>query len=382
MLKICFICSCLEPGRDGVGDYVRRLGGELIRRGFNVLVLSLNDKFISQEFNSIQFIDSTELSVLRFPAVKTYTDRKIWFTNQLTQFNPDWVSLQFVNFGFHPYGLPTDLIRLLLPLKSKVNLHLMFHELWCGMSAHATFKEKMLGFFQKGFIKLLYKSLKPNQVFTNVPPYAAYLHTIGIQSTVVPIFGNIPVDEWGSDSDWYTFVDNLPIKRLLNSSKEWLVIGFFGTVYPVPDLQAMIEKIRTAAKQINRKVAVLKIGSNRGEDLEATTQHLEAITYWHIGVSPPAIINRVMQLVDLAIITSPADRLDKSGAAVAWLERGRPILLSSEDKSFNELVDLPAGVYQVNSVLDVLSALHERTICSPVERLKQAGAAYVSLFAN
>ena len=32
-MKIVFICGCLEPGKDGVGDYTRRLSAELIDHG-------------------------------------------------------------------------------------------------------------------------------------------------------------------------------------------------------------------------------------------------------------------------------------------------------------------------------------------------------------
>ena len=43
-MKLLFLCSSLEPGRDGVGDYTRRLAGECLRQGHEVRLLSLNDK--------------------------------------------------------------------------------------------------------------------------------------------------------------------------------------------------------------------------------------------------------------------------------------------------------------------------------------------------
>src|ERR1022692_2576923 len=48
----------------------------------------------------------------------------------LYPFNPNWVSLQFVPFGFHPKGLPFGLPRHLMSIIGSRPLHWMFHELW------------------------------------------------------------------------------------------------------------------------------------------------------------------------------------------------------------------------------------------------------------
>ena len=42
-MKFAFICGSLEPGRNGVGDYTRRLAGELAAQGHECLLVSLND---------------------------------------------------------------------------------------------------------------------------------------------------------------------------------------------------------------------------------------------------------------------------------------------------------------------------------------------------
>jgi len=68
-VKVVFLCSSLEPGRDGVGDYTRRLAAELVRQGHFSAVVSLNDKYISDVFNDIQQSEGTKLAVLRLPSV-------------------------------------------------------------------------------------------------------------------------------------------------------------------------------------------------------------------------------------------------------------------------------------------------------------------------
>ncbi len=46
-MRIAFVTSGLEPGRDGVGDYTSGLAEECARRGHTVTQIALNDPFIT-----------------------------------------------------------------------------------------------------------------------------------------------------------------------------------------------------------------------------------------------------------------------------------------------------------------------------------------------
>jgi hypothetical protein len=51
-LNIVFLCGSLQPGRDGVGVYTRRLAGEVIRQGHQASIISLTSirsLFVSSE---------------------------------------------------------------------------------------------------------------------------------------------------------------------------------------------------------------------------------------------------------------------------------------------------------------------------------------------
>lgn len=104
-MRLAFICSSLEPGRDGVGDYTRRLAGELVRQGHPSIAVALNDPHISKTVFELQEIEGVSISVLRLPIVMPWSKRVIEARNWLEAFNPDWISLQFVPFGFHRRGL-------------------------------------------------------------------------------------------------------------------------------------------------------------------------------------------------------------------------------------------------------------------------------------
>lgn len=43
-MKFLFICGSLEPGKNGVGDYTRRLAGECIRMGHDAMILALDER--------------------------------------------------------------------------------------------------------------------------------------------------------------------------------------------------------------------------------------------------------------------------------------------------------------------------------------------------
>ena len=43
-MKVVFVTSCLEPGRDGVGDYTRSLAEESTKLGHRAGLLALQDR--------------------------------------------------------------------------------------------------------------------------------------------------------------------------------------------------------------------------------------------------------------------------------------------------------------------------------------------------
>src|ERR1700676_4113974 len=101
--KIMLLCGGLEAGADGVGDYCRRLAEELSRLGVQCTVVALNDREISSERSEGL---STSVQFLRLPEQSSILARSARLSSMLSDWQPDWVSLQFVCYGFHTKGLP------------------------------------------------------------------------------------------------------------------------------------------------------------------------------------------------------------------------------------------------------------------------------------
>src|SRR5687768_14234205 len=116
-MKIFFICSSLEPGRDGAGDQARSLAAQLAKSGHEVMLASLNEQNISDRITGYQNSESVSLKVDRLPAGWSAEAKLKVIKSTVQMHSPDWVSLQFVNFGYHRYGLPWKLI---MPLRDAI----------------------------------------------------------------------------------------------------------------------------------------------------------------------------------------------------------------------------------------------------------------------
>lgn len=105
-MEILFICGSAEIGNDGVGDYTRRLCGKLIRSGHQAQILSLCDHQAVSFTSEIQVVEDIAVTVHRIPIAAPNKERLIWLQHILREFEPDWISLQYVPYSFNPKGLP------------------------------------------------------------------------------------------------------------------------------------------------------------------------------------------------------------------------------------------------------------------------------------
>ena len=208
-LAVTFICGSLEIGRDGVGDYTRRLCGEMIRTGHQASVVAINDRYLAGEKESdtgnnrskrtatsglpddleIQMSDGTAVPVLRLSSRLTWSSR-IRLTNRfIDQKAPDWLSLQFVPYAFHPRGIPLKLPARLLSIIRDRPLHVMFHELWVGQRSRIDVKHAFIAKAQKRLIRRLGGNVR--KAHSHLPEYVDALCGMGIATSALPLYSNI-----------------------------------------------------------------------------------------------------------------------------------------------------------------------------------------------
>ncbi|MDO9373202.1 MAG: hypothetical protein Q7T76_02230, partial [Ferruginibacter sp.] len=231
-MTILFLCGCVEPGRDGVGDYTRKLAAEISRSGHSPMIISINDKMIDDEFRGTQDFEGIQIPVARLPQKWEQKIRLQKLLTHIEAFSPDWISLQFVPFSFHKKGLPYQLGRLLSLARPKF-WHIMIHELWVGMDKTAPLKFRILGFLQQRLIKSLIKDIAPRKIHSQSSLYLSLLQSRGVTADYLPLFGNISVAEDNEQS--------LPGKTTATKTKTFVL---FGGIHHGAPIRALAQELK------------------------------------------------------------------------------------------------------------------------------------------
>eukprot|EP00903_Cladosiphon_okamuranus_P003767 g3765.t1 len=327
-MKIVLLCGCLEFGRDGVGDYTRRLAEELIRMGNEVRIIALNDSVDEAAKVEMQTSGTADVSVLRLDGRRGWSTRSSIAKAWILDFSPDWFSLQYVPYSFHPKGLAWRLPEIFRGLAEGKPVHIMFHETWIGFTRISPLKHKVYGFLQKSILKRLVEKLKPAVIHTSNRLYSIQLSREKVECGILPIFSNISPSD--SESAWIRRkFDEIGIR---GSRGSWLVLGIFGSIHPEFSARKLIERYQTEAREAGKKLVLLVIGrSGEGlSSLEAAVHESQAggILYQNFGEAEPAQISEFIRSLDYGVATMPKEFMDKSGTIAAFRVHGVPVIES------------------------------------------------------
>jgi hypothetical protein len=353
-MKIIFLCGCAEPGKDGVGDYTRRLCGQLNRTGHEAQILSLCDKQASGFISENQLLEDTAVLVRRIPIGTSNIQRLAWTEEVLKEVAADWVSLQYVPYSFHPKGLPFWLSGLLKKLEGKHRWHLMFHELWISIEKSSPFKDKLIGLLQKQLIRKIKKSIEPQVVHTQAMIYQYYLSKNEIKADYLPLFGNVAV----------TATKN----RVL----EYIVFIVFATIHDNVPFEDFIEDLKKEMKVRNKRPKFVFVGRN-GDLLGTWTTILEqyGIKYEVLGECIESEISQELINADYGISCTPYKISDKSGVVAAMREHRLPIISVAKpwvDKEevtilFDDIVRYQKSVLSLNKGYETENNNNLNTVC-------------------
>ena len=332
-MKIAFLCSSLEPGQDGVGDYTRRLASELIRQGHPCLVVALNDALVTQAMFETQESEGTSVSVLRLPRSDSWDQRLVEARNCLDRFRPDWVSFQFVTFSYHRKGLCHGLGKKLTAINSQVPWHVMLHELWLGLGERTPFKHRVLGALQRIFIRDMIRRLRPLVVHTQADPYRQVLSREKIPASVLPLISNVPFVKGDGWSDLLEPMLAGVIGQTPDRSKFYLA-GIFGAVHPEWNAQEAVNLILPLVQRFQKRLVLVFAGRNNlaAESLTELKSSLrDRADIVIVGEKSALDISRIFQTLDIGLATSPRQMIQKSGSVAALLEHGLPVLVTRDD---------------------------------------------------
>jgi hypothetical protein len=316
-----------------VGDYTRRLAGELIRQGHSSVVVGLNDWHISKTLFELQEIEGASVSVLRLPSTAPWNQRIVEARNWLAVFNPDWISLQFVTFGFHRKGLCLGLGKKLAAINSKASWHIMFHELWLGLGEKSPLKHRVLGALQRTFILDLLRRLRPQIVHTQAEPYRKVLSRKKVAVSVLPLISNVP---YTKGDGWAGLLEPLLTESVGEhpDRTEFYLAGIFGSVHPEWSAERAVNILFPLVQKFQKRLVLVFLGRSGltpeafNEFKSALGDRADVIT---AGERNGSEISRILQSLDLGLATSPRQMIQKSGSVAAMLEHGLRVLVTRDD---------------------------------------------------
>lgn len=336
-MKIMFLCGSLEPGRDGVGDYTQRLACELMRMGHQVSVIAMNDRFVKTVSDTVEVSDGSSPATLRLPSGMELSKRFEKAGQWTEKYNPEWISLQYVPFAFHPKGLTYQFGRYLSKLGKGRNWHILFHELWLGMHAGSSKKESLWGYIQRRMILSMIATLKPKRIHTQSELYRRKLEQEGIHASLLPLFSNIPVRK----SDHLT-------NRSLGDDNH-IVFVLFGEVHSTGGpVEEFASEIKSYADQNGLKCSLMIMGRSGNEQVhwkknwESLGMEVNVL-----GELSTEDISANFQKAGYGITTTVYGKVEKSGSVAAMLEHGlRVVCVAGQWK--------PKGMGEVQNISGVM----------------------------
>jgi hypothetical protein len=371
-MKILFICGSLEPAKDGVGDYSRKLAGELKIQGYEIMLVGLNDQYTSV------LIDKDEdsgLSEHRLPGIMPIAERFKKLKELIDDFQPDWVSLQYVAYSFHKKGMPFGLVRHLKKAVKNINVHIMFHEIWQGESKESTVKDKVVGFFQKQASLSIVAALKPVHVSTTNDYYQKCLLKAGVQANKIPVFSNIPLGD-PSHKEVYKKLPDF----FLSNTADYLLTCFFGGFNEHEQLMPRLQKLAADIKQkLNRKLIITHAGKSNGvSQTFSIISKATGIPMLALGEWPENDIADYLASCDLGLSNHPKVLYEKSGSTAAMLYNQRPVIILKDSFEYDDRKI--NAIEEFTAINDIEKFINQGVCCSENYGVKAASHQYHNMF--
>ncbi len=330
MISCAFICSGLEAGRDGVGDYCRLLAGEMHRTGNAACIVALNDSLATGVIETAEPIPT-----LRLPGSMPWDERMRKARDFISALGCQWISFQFVSYGFHPKGLVGRFNRDSVELAQGMSVHVMLHELWIGAAQTSTWKARFWGFLQKRSILRWLRQLNPKVIHTTNPSYSYLLEKERIRCAELPLFGNIVVSR--KEGGWF----NSELAQLgitdANREKAW-VLGVFGGIPAEWQPFELFNRLLQEGEKQQVQLVLASIGRHGKagiiERLAAEFKgRLQVLT---LGEQPSERVSDLLHSIDFGLATCPRSLLGKSSATASMIDHGLPVIVSRDDVNFGQ----------------------------------------------
>lgn len=334
-MRIAFICSSSEPGRDGVGDYSRELAAELIVQGHEACLISLADRNVTGIVEELQDAGGISVAALRVPVSVPWPQRVAVARQFMERMGVSWISFHFVPYSYSPKGVIRTALPYLVQLAEGRKVHMMFHELWIGISMNSPFKDRLVGALQRHYVLRLTRKLAPAAVHTSNPVYAAFLAREGISAGILPLFGNIPVHaDAGAGEALRLFREQGVDLSLPERGVHW-VGGIFGSIVREWTPEPFFGELEAAAIREKKTVVIVGMGrfGEAGDRIWADVVHAYARRFRFVllGLLHAEILSHVFRILDFGVSMTPWRAFGKSSTGASMTDHGLPMIVTRDD---------------------------------------------------
>jgi hypothetical protein len=303
---------------------------ELVALGVECRLLGFNDQAVESETTEDP---NQSIHIVRLPARMPLGKRAARAASLLADWQPDWVSLQFVSYAFHQKGLPITGLYWLPRLVRSQKLHIMLHELWVGLGVTRSPKNTILGTLQRWVLMMLLGRLRPFIMHTSNHYYRATLARYGIKAEVLPLFSNVPVSTESADLWLADAVIRNGGPDISRRGRFWL-LGLFGSIPARWPSDHFFGRLSGLARASGRHAVVISAGAagpHSSSLLAASGAKHPDIDFVAIGPRSTREISQFLNSMDFGITPHPVYLLGKSGSVAAMLEHGVPLIATWGD---------------------------------------------------
>lgn len=310
------ICGSAEPGRDGVGDYTRRLAAGLIRRGVDARLIATHDADAKEVRQEEQDDSGTVVTVLRIPAAHAERDRFEEIKRRIDAQAPAWISVQFVPYSYSDVGIPRRFAATLTKLADRARFEIMFHELWLRHRRRGDWKGRLTGALQRRTILGLCKTLRPAVVHTHIPINRDELIGRGVAAKPLPLFANI--GRWASP--------DFPVTEKPAGAYR---ACFFSRMETPPPVLRVLAEVADWCRETGREFEVALLGGGQAK-VSAAAEEIRSVVpeavVLPVGYLPAEGVSAWLSTCDLALSPIPRHSQGKSGTVAAFLEHRLPVI--------------------------------------------------------
>lgn len=332
-MRILFICPTVEPGRSGVGDYTVGLAASAASAGAETHVLAFAESSIESPSSGVVNFGAESAATTRVPRSCLSKQLRHAITTALTEIRPDWISLQWVPYAFHPKGLaawgpfPWD------TLTGGAKMHWMIHETWIGGFAGAPWKMRLTGSLQRWMMRRLFFRVQVRLAHTSNTTYVRQLNHAGMAAVQLPLFGALPTVT--PETAWCGWEKLLGAEQggpIITDRGKVRIFCFFGTIHQGFPSGEVFRTIRESVAREDRRAVILSLGhaGDGGSQFDEWARRWEdGMIFRRLGSLGDAATASVLAHSDFGLSTTPLNVIGKSSAAATMSELGLPVLTGS-----------------------------------------------------